>query len=126
MTRSRFAAAVLLATVALSGCGQDKPAVEPQPAPAKPDAGPTDEVAAERAKLSPDDRALVEAQEWCVISSDERLGSMGPPIKLDVKGQAVFICCKGCKRKAEADPDKTLAKVAELKAKAKAEKPTTN
>lgn len=132
MTRSRFAAAVLLATVALPGCGQDKPAaelkpaVEPRPAPAKPDGGSTDEVAAERAKLDPTDRALVEAQEWCVVSTDERLGSMGAPIKLDIKGQAVFVCCKGCTRKAEADPDKTLAKVAELKAKAKAEKPAKN
>ena len=77
---------------------------------------PTDEVALERAKLSPEDRKLVEAQEWCVISSDEKLGSMGAPIKLDIKGQPVFVCCKGCQRKAEADPDATLAKVAELKA----------
>jgi hypothetical protein len=33
----------------------------------------------------------------------------------------VFVCCKSCKRKAEADPDATLAKVAELKAKKKKE-----
>jgi hypothetical protein len=79
-------------------------------------------VAAERAKLDPADRALVESQEWCVVSTDERLGSMGPPLKLDIKGQSVFVCCKGCKKKAEADPDKTLAKVEELKAKAKAER----
>ena len=84
--------------------------------------GNADEVSAERAKLSPEDRALVEAQEWCAVSTDERLGSMGPPIKLDIKGQPVFVCCKGCKKKAEADPDKTLAKVAELKEKARAEK----
>lgn len=80
------------------------------------------EVVAERAKLSAEDRALVETQEWCVISSDERLGSMGTPIKLTIKGQPVFICCGGCKKKAESDPDKTLAKLEELKAKAKAEK----
>ena len=43
-------------------------------------------------------------------------------MKLDIKGQPVFVCCKGCKRKAEADPDKTLAKAGELKAKAKAER----
>ena len=80
-------------------------------------AGATDEVAAERAKLSPTDRALVDSQEWCAVSTDDRLGSMGPPLKLDIKGQAVFVCCKGCKRKAEADPDRTLAKLAELKNK---------
>jgi len=81
-----------------------------------------DEVEATRAKLTPADRKLVEEQEFCVISDDERLGSMGAPIKLDIKGQAVFICCKGCRKKAEADPDKTLAKLDELKAKAKSEK----
>lgn len=88
----------------------------------KPDQGALDanaEIAGERAKLSPEDRAHVEAQEWCVVSDDERLGSMGPPIKLDVNGQAVFICCKGCRRKALADPVRTLAKLEELKAKKK-------
>jgi hypothetical protein len=42
--------------------------------------------------------------------------------KLDIKGRPVFICCKGCRKKAEADPDRTLAKVEELKAKAKDER----
>ena len=70
--------------------------------------------------MSPEDRALVDAQEWCAVSNDERLGAMGPPLKLDIKGRAAFVCCKGCKRKAEADPDKTLAKVEELKARKKA------
>ncbi len=88
----------------------------------KAETSKNDELVAERAKLSPADRVLVEAQEWCVISTTERLGSMGPPLKLDIKGQPVFICCKGCQRKAEADPDRTLAKLEELKTKAKAEK----
>ncbi len=103
----------------LVGCSRnaDKPQSDTSQASAKPDA-----VATERAKLSPDDRALVEAQEWCAISTDERLGSMGPPLKLDIKGKTVFICCKGCKKKAEDNPDRTLAKVEELKAKAKAER----
>ena len=85
-----------------------------------------DNVPAERAKLSPEDRALVEAQEWCVVQTDERLGSMGPPIKLEVKGQPVFVCCKACQKKAEKDPDATVAKVEELKAKARSEKSQKN
>ncbi len=120
MNRTRsVAATAILAAVAFTGCNanQDKPHAAAPTSQAKPD-----DVAAERAKLDPADRALVEAQEWCVVSSDERLGSMGLPLKLDIKGQPVFVCCKGCKRKAEADPDKTLAKVEELKAKAKAER----
>jgi hypothetical protein len=81
-----------------------------------------DEIKATRAKLSPEDRKLVEAQEWCAVNTDDRLGgSMGSPIKLMIKGEPVFICCKGCKKEAEANPDKTLAKVKELKEKKKAE-----
>ena len=122
MSRYRSAAALLLAMIVVAGCtnSKDKPQADAPPGQAK--VAKTDDVAAERAKLSPADRALVEAQEWCVISTDERLGSMGTPLKLDIKGQPVFVCCKGCRKKAEADPDKTLAKAEELKAKAKAER----
>ncbi len=76
-----------------------------------------DEALAERNKLSPEDRKLVDAQEWCVISDEGRLGDMGAPVKLMIKGEPVFVCCKSCKKEAEANPDKTLAKVKELKAK---------
>ncbi|MFO0850077.1 MAG: hypothetical protein U0871_16205 [Gemmataceae bacterium] len=119
MNRYRSTIALLPVVAMLAGCGsKETPAPVATPGAAKP----ADDVAAERAKLDPTDRALVDAQEWCVVSTDERLGSMGPPLKLEIKGQPVFVCCKGCKRKAEADPDKTLAKAAELKAKATAEK----
>ncbi len=117
----------LVASVSLVGCGGgDKTAAQQTKgpevvAPAEVPVAATDEVATERAKLSPEDKAIVDAQEWCVISNEERLGSMGAPIKLDIKGQAVFICCKGCQKKAESDPDATLAKVEELKAKKKAQ-----
>ncbi|VTS06966.1 hypothetical protein [Tuwongella immobilis] len=82
------------------------------------------EIAEERAKLSPEDQQLVAAQEWCVISDEERLGSMGPPLKVMVNGEPVFICCKGCQRTALADPAATLKKRAELIAKAKQERAT--
>lgn len=75
------------------------------------------EIEAELAKLSPEDRALVEAQEWCVISTDERLGSMGPPVKLTLKGTTVFLCCNNCAKRALADPDGALRKLTEMKAK---------
>jgi hypothetical protein len=105
------------------GCGKPEPSkVQVSPSGSKP--GVSDDVAVERAKLSAEGRAAVEAQEWCAISTDQRLGSMGPPLKLDITGQTVFLCCKGCQRKAEADPEKTLASVEILKAKAKASKDT--
>lgn len=84
--------------------------------------GSRDGTAGEGANAAPaDDAALIAAQGYCPVMPDTKLGEMGPPFKLMVKGtngveQPVFVCCKGCKRKALSDPDKTLAKVAELKA----------
>ncbi len=67
------------------------------------------------AKLSPEDRKEAEAQKFCAVINTNLLGSMGAPLKLDVKGQSVFICCAGCKSKAMKSPDETLATVAKLK-----------
>lgn len=50
-------------------------------------------------------------QKTCPITGEE-LGSMGKPIAVTVKGQTVYVCCRGCAAKARADPDKTLAAVA--------------
>lgn len=74
------------------------------------------DVAAEMAKLSPQDRKEAEAQKFCVISAGSLLGSMGAPIKLDISGESVFVCCSGCKSAALKNPEKTLATVAKLKA----------
>ncbi len=68
------------------------------------------------AKLSPEDRKLAEAQRFCAVLPRSRLGSMGPPIKLSVAGETVFVCCPSCQEKALADPQKTLAAVEKLKA----------
>jgi hypothetical protein len=73
------------------------------------------------AKLGPEDRKLAEQQKYCAIDSDNRLGEMGVPVKVMIKDEPVFLCCKGCKKEAEKDPDKTLARVKELRAKAAAE-----
>jgi hypothetical protein len=83
------------------------------------------------AKLSDDDRKAAEAQKYCAIEDDNRLGSMGVPVKIvlkDSKGkeQPVFLCCKGCKDDATKDPAATLAKVEKLKAKAKDEDKKTD
>jgi hypothetical protein len=75
------------------------------------------EVRTALARLDPADRKLAEAQRYCAVVSNDRLGGMGPPYKLMVKGEPVFLCCDGCKKKALADPEKTLARVKELKAK---------
>jgi uncharacterized protein (TIGR03000 family) len=75
------------------------------------------EIAANLAELSPEDRKLAEAQKMCP-EEEEPLGAMGVPIKILLKGQPVFLCCKGCIAQARKDPDKTLAKVKTYKEKA--------
>ena len=77
------------------------------------------EIAASLAKLSPEDQKLARAQGYCPVMADSPLGSMGAPIKINVNGQSVFLCCKGCQKKAFANPAKTLAAVEALKAKVK-------
>ena len=75
------------------------------------------EVEVNLSKLSSEDREIAAAQGYCAIANESRLGAMGVPIKLAVNGQTVFVCCKGCGKKAQANPEKTLASVEALKAK---------
>ncbi len=63
------------------------------------------------ASLPAEDRASAMKQEFCPVGG-ETLGTMGAPKKIDVNGQAVWICCDGCKDKLLADPEKYLAKIA--------------
>jgi Cu(I)/Ag(I) efflux system membrane fusion protein len=42
-----------------------------------------------------DDRLLAERQKICPVT-EKPLDSMGGPVKLQVDGRVVFICCKGC------------------------------
>jgi Cu(I)/Ag(I) efflux system membrane fusion protein len=62
------------------------------------------------ASLSDADRLLAEEQAICPVAKMP-LGSMGVPIKVDVHGRAVFICCEGCRKSLLAEPDKYLAKL---------------
>jgi hypothetical protein len=81
-------------------------------------------VKAELAKLSAEDRRLAEEQKFCPILPGNRLGSMGKPVKVRLRGKPVFLCCGGCEDKAKADPEGTLKKVEELKNKTQSPRPT--
>jgi len=65
---------------------------------------------AELAKLSPEERASAEKQHFCPVTG-KMLGTMGAPIRLDVNGQQVWICCEGCKDQLLENPAKYLAKL---------------
>jgi hypothetical protein len=75
------------------------------------------------AKLAPADRELAIAQRFCVILKDNRLGSMGPPVKIVVDGETVFLCCAGCEKAAKKDPQATAAKAKALRAKSQSKQP---
>jgi len=68
-------------------------------------------------ELPADDRKEASQQKYCAIQTSNLLGSMGKPVKVMLNGQPVFLCCAGCKGKASRNPEETLAKVAELKAR---------
>jgi len=67
-------------------------------------------IQAAMAKLPEEDRKAAALQKMCVVS-DQPLGSMGAPIKVDVNGEPVFICCEHCREGLEQNPAKYLAKL---------------
>jgi hypothetical protein len=81
--------------------------------------GGSAKVKANLAKLSAEDRRLAEEQRFCPVEPDNRLGSMGVPVIIEIKGQKVFLCCKACKDDALKEPEQTLAQVKKLKGAAK-------
>jgi hypothetical protein len=101
-----------LGLVALGGCAETKKADKGSPAATDSAASADTAVTEAMAQLSPEDRAVAEAQKICPVS-DEPLGSMGTPIKHTIAGRdtAVFICCEGCGDSLDKDPDKYLAKL---------------
>jgi RND family efflux transporter MFP subunit len=91
--------------------------------PGEPPDAEAAKIKAALAELSAEDRRLAEAQKYCAVWPEKRLGSMGKPAKVMVKGQPVFLCCPGCEDDAKENADRTLATVEKLKAKAKREAP---
>ena len=82
--------------------------------------GATDSIQASLSKLSAEDRKSAEQQGFCAVQNGVKLGAMGTPAKVIVNGQPVFLCCESCLVRAQSNPEQTLAKVNELKAKSAA------
>ena len=60
-------------------------------------------------KLTDADRKAAVAQKLCPVT-EERLGSMGVPIKVVADDQSFFICCESCKSDAMDRFDELYAK----------------
>lgn len=80
------------------------------PGPAAPAEAPSKEERENLKKLPAADRKLAEQQRTCPIT-DMPLGSMGVPFQMTVQGKRLFLCCEGCKDKANDDPQSVLAKI---------------
>ncbi len=62
-------------------------------------------------KIEPEaDRKIALEQKLCPMTG-AHLGSMGKPVKVMLKDQAVFLCCDGCEDDAKAKPAEALAKL---------------
>ncbi len=71
----------------------------------------TEEQLKNLAKLSPTDRQAAIEQGKCPIT-DQVLGSMGKPEKIELDGRTVFLCCEGCRQEALKKKDEVLKKIA--------------
>jgi Cu(I)/Ag(I) efflux system membrane fusion protein len=60
--------------------------------------------------LAPADRVLAARQKVCPVTG-EPLDSMGGPVRVEVAGRTVFVCCKGCEAPLRKSPEKYLAKL---------------
>jgi YHS domain-containing protein len=122
LNRSLSYLIVLAIASILAGCGGSTAKPDQKPA-ATPTAGGEShkesqknettgkaDTAAGLAELSVEDRAIAEKQKVCLVS-DEPLGEHGKPVKIDVKGQTIFLCCAACEEPIRKDPDKYLAKL---------------
>ncbi|MBX6315627.1 MAG: hypothetical protein IRY99_22345 [Isosphaeraceae bacterium] len=114
---------IALALLAFVGCAETAPSASaPESGAASSASKPaisaitlTQEQIDEINKLpDPADREAALAQKVCPVGFDDdpeegRLGAMGPPVKEVVNGQTVYLCCKGCIKQLQADPEKYLA-----------------
>jgi hypothetical protein len=98
-------------------CRKESPGREPAPLGYNLPAGPATSVLP---AAPPGSTAAAAApyggQKTCPVTGEE-LGSMGKPVPVTLKGETVYVCCRGCAAKAQADPDKTLAAVAAERAR---------
>ncbi len=100
--RMQLVAAIVLILPAFSFAAESNEAVNDVEA----------KITAALAKLPDADKTAALAQRWCAVQQDNRLGSMGAPVKIVIDGKPVFLCCAGCKKKANAD-EKAALKAAE-------------
>ncbi len=92
------------------GCGSTTDSDPTPPPVAESDMPATSETDGIELLVTEVDQQAARDQGICPVSG-EPLGSMGKPIKLDVEGREVFICCAGCEDSLREEPQKYFAKL---------------
>jgi len=64
------------------------------------------------AKLSVADQYAALQQRTCPVTR-QPLGSMGTPMRVNVAGRSVFVCCEGCVNRLKSDPQTYLSSMAQ-------------
>jgi hypothetical protein len=59
--------------------------------------------------LPPGDREQARRQGPCPVTR-KPLGSMGTPVRIEINGRVVFLCCSGCEDRLRSDPARYLAR----------------
>jgi hypothetical protein len=75
-----------------------------------PQATPRKPSQPEYSPATPDDGVIAARQQVCPVTGHP-LDSMGGPVRLEVAGKTVFVCCKGCEAPLRKSPEKYLAKL---------------
>lgn len=127
-------ALALSASAFMTGCGGETTTTDDAATPAAPavpadgedaagEAGATDGAATDGgpaaeglsadviealAAFSPAEREAVLAQKICPVAEEE-LGSMGPPIPVEIDGKTYYVCCEACVDSLKEEPEKYLA-----------------
>lgn len=60
--------------------------------------------------LSASDEVLAKKQQICPVTG-EPLDSMGGPVRVDLEGRTVFVCCKSCEKPLRKSPTEYLSKL---------------
>lgn len=78
-----------------------------EPKDARPVGAPIPEGMQGIALLPAADREAALAQRTCPVTG-ELLGAHGKPLKVQVNGRAIFVCCRGCVAQLKSNPEKYL------------------
>lgn len=106
-----FSVLVVPGLICLTSCQGNPAASQNKPVAA---VDPEEAIRTSLAKLGTENRLLAERQRYCPVMPEIRLGEMGTPFKVVLKGVPFMVCCQNCVEQAQENPDITLSRLKSL------------